>query len=359
MITGNKGEWSEIYTFFKLLADGRLYAADAHLNKIEDIYYPIIKILRTESDEKWQYIRNGRIKLVNGNDGQVLLTIPIKEFAQNAHILLAKIRNGKSAFAVPEVEDFMKKINCTTLKAPSEDKTDITLVVHDLKVGFQPTFGFSIKSRLGHASTLLNPSRATNFIYKTNSLLDDETIDRINSISKGAKIRKRIEEIEENSSQLQYYDVENEVFKLNLQVIDSKLPLILSKIILNFYRGNATDLETLTKLVESENPCNYVMNYNHSFYTYKIKTFLTDVALGMTPTTVWNGLYDASGGYIVVREDGEVLCYHIYNRNEFQDYLLKNTKLDTPSSTRYKFGKLYKDREQLFIKLNLQVRFKV
>ncbi|NLB89535.1 MAG: HpaII family restriction endonuclease, partial [Syntrophomonadaceae bacterium] len=40
MITGNKGEWSEVYTFFKLLSDGRLYAADADLNKIEDIYYP-------------------------------------------------------------------------------------------------------------------------------------------------------------------------------------------------------------------------------------------------------------------------------------------------------------------------------
>ncbi len=38
MITGNKGEWSEIYTFLKLLADGRLYAADAELNKIQDIW---------------------------------------------------------------------------------------------------------------------------------------------------------------------------------------------------------------------------------------------------------------------------------------------------------------------------------
>ncbi|MBD3211216.1 MAG: HpaII family restriction endonuclease, partial [Candidatus Lokiarchaeota archaeon] len=30
-ITGNKGEWSEIYVFFKLLADGKLYAADGDL----------------------------------------------------------------------------------------------------------------------------------------------------------------------------------------------------------------------------------------------------------------------------------------------------------------------------------------
>ena len=37
MITQNKGEWSELYVFLKLLGDGVLYAADANLNKIEDL----------------------------------------------------------------------------------------------------------------------------------------------------------------------------------------------------------------------------------------------------------------------------------------------------------------------------------
>ena len=48
----NKGEWSEVYTFLKLLADGRLYAADSNLNQIPSIYYPILKILREEPAEK-------------------------------------------------------------------------------------------------------------------------------------------------------------------------------------------------------------------------------------------------------------------------------------------------------------------
>ena len=46
MITQNKGELSELYVFLKLLGDGILYAADADLNKIEDLYYPLIEILR-------------------------------------------------------------------------------------------------------------------------------------------------------------------------------------------------------------------------------------------------------------------------------------------------------------------------
>lgn len=51
-MTGNVGEWSELYTLFKLLADGKLYAADAHSNKIPDIYYDVLKVLRSDKDSK-------------------------------------------------------------------------------------------------------------------------------------------------------------------------------------------------------------------------------------------------------------------------------------------------------------------
>ena len=35
MLTGNKGEWSEIYALFKLLGEKTIFAGDADLNKIE------------------------------------------------------------------------------------------------------------------------------------------------------------------------------------------------------------------------------------------------------------------------------------------------------------------------------------
>ena len=88
-----------------------------------------------------------------------------------------------------------------------------------------------------------------------------------------------------------------------------------------------------------------------------MKNFLTDIALGMTPATPWTGDFQATGGYIIVREDGEVLCYHLYNHNEFQEYLFKNTRFDTPSASRYEFGSIYKENDKNYIKLNLQVRF--
>jgi type II restriction enzyme len=77
----------------------------------------------------------------------------------------------------------------------------------------------------------------------------------------------------------------------------------------------------------------------------------------LLPTNIWTGKLDATGGYLVVKENGEILCYHIYNRNAFEDYLLSNTKIINPSSTRLRFGKIYKENDELFLKLNLQIRF--
>ena len=48
-LTGNKGEWSEIYVFLRLLEVGRLYAANADLEKIDDVFYNIINIVRNEN----------------------------------------------------------------------------------------------------------------------------------------------------------------------------------------------------------------------------------------------------------------------------------------------------------------------
>jgi type II restriction enzyme len=106
------------------------------------------------------------------------------------------------------------------------------------------------------------------------------------------------------------------------------------------------------------NPLHFDNQHSHAFYEYKIKRFLTDVALGMMPSKVWTGQYDATGGYLIVKENGDVLCYHIYNRNQFEDYLFENTKLETASSTRHEFGSIYRAEEgALNFKLNLQIRF--
>ena len=80
MLTGNKGEWSEAYVFLRLLAEGRLNAADQNLIAIPNVYYPIIKIIRNEENNPRSYLLNGKIDVVDNTSGIVLLSISIIDF---------------------------------------------------------------------------------------------------------------------------------------------------------------------------------------------------------------------------------------------------------------------------------------
>ena len=357
MIAGNKGEWSEIYALFKLLGDKQLFTGDADLNKVEEIFYPIIKIIRNESGGNFEYQLDGDLVIING--GIETLRIPVITFSQQAVKLLAKIKGSTGSFSIPEVEAFMTSINCQSLKAKATSKTDIRIVIHDQRINQNAELGFSIKSQLGGEATLLNAGRTTNFIYKIENFNPTPTqIKTINEIETRSKIKDRIEQINDLGGNLNYVTLENDIFKNNLVLIDSLLPNILSEILKSFFTSNLNSVKHLSDNVNAINPLKYDNQFAHTFYEYKIKRFLTDVALGMMPSKVWTGIYDATGGYLVVKENGEILCYHIYNRNQFEDYLFVNTKLETASSTRHEFGKVYQQNGEFYFKLNLQIRFK-
>lgn len=232
-------------------------------------------------------------------------------------------------------------------------------MIHDPITGFNPELGFSIKSQLGSPSTLLNAGKTTNFIYEVKNFNpDDKTLNYINSINSKTKIRDRLKYIHEQGGELEYICTENKIFNNNLILIDSFLPLIIAELLKISYSSSSSNISKLVANVEEKNPANFDIESYHPFYKYKIKRFLMDVALGMMPASVWTGELDATGGYLIVKDDGDVLCYHIYNKNKFEDYLFYNTKFDTASSTRHDFGKLYYDEnKKLCFKLNLQIRF--
>lgn len=357
-LSGNKGEWSEIYVFLKLLADGKLNAADANLNAIANIYYPIIKILRQENNSVREYRINGNIKIVDGTTDKELLNLPITEFVKRSKQLFLELKkaDGRS-FTFNSIESFLNSIDVNSLTALKTDKADIKLVVHDLNTGMKPKLGFSIKSMLGGNSTLFNPGNTTNFIYEVIGK-KNLNINEINAIVSAPKISKRIFEIIKRGFHLKFIDIQSKTLKLNLQLIDSDLPEILAELLLTKYSNSGIALlNPLLQQLKIANPLGFDLSQGHPFYEYKIKNFLTDSALGMTPATLWTGLYDATGGIIIVKENGDLVCYHIYNRNEFQNYLLNNTRLEQASTTRYNFGDLYIDNGRVYIKLNLQIRF--
>lgn len=353
---GNIGEWSELYVFLKLLSDGKLFAGDENLKKIEKLYYPIISIIKIIDENKISYNRNSVIKIKKGED--TVLNVPIAEFCKAAEIVLESIRSKSgSSFAIKEIQEFLDKILIKSVKASSTDKRDITIIVHDLKTQRTQELGFSIKSMLGGASTLLNPGKSTNFIFRLSKEISEKELKEINSINSRNKLQDRIAAIYINSVKLIFFGLENRNFANNLRLTDSKMPEMLAYMMLYFYQENISLISELIEKLETENPLNFDQSSGHKYYEYKIKKLLVEIALGFTPSHPWNGYYDATGGYIIVKEDGEIICYHIYNRNEFEEYLINNTRLDKASSTRYEYAKIYEENNINYIKLNLQIRF--
>ena len=358
MITGNKGEWSEVYTLLKVISDKQLFAGDSNINKIETLIFPIIKVLRDETNGTFEFSYDNDLVIVK--NGEKEIRISVLEFQKQAHFLLTKLKEKTNAtFSIPEVESFINSFDSHSLKAKSTVKSDIRIVIHDQRAGTNPELGFSIKSQLGGASTLLNAGKTTNFIFKIDNLnLTQNQISEVNEIDTRSKIKDRIEKITELGGKLEFQKTESSVFGNNLVLIDSALPKIIAESLHLFFTSTFSTIVELTNQISAKNPLDYNLETNHPFYSYKIKRFLTDIALGMMPSKVWTGELDATGGYLVVKENGEILCYHIYNRNEFEDYLFTNTKLETASSTRHEFGKIYEENGQLCFKLNLQIRFK-
>jgi hypothetical protein len=121
MIKGNKGEWIEIYVLLKLLGDGKIYAADENIKKIEDVYFPILKILRAEDKAaKYEYaIEESEKKIKVYLNGAEIAEYDSAKFATEAKGLFSIITKagGEATFSADRTEAFIRKIGCSKLKA--------------------------------------------------------------------------------------------------------------------------------------------------------------------------------------------------------------------------------------------------
>lgn len=357
-LSGNRGEWSEIYVFLRLLHLGKLYAADEDLNKLDNVFYNILNIIRKENigSLEFQINKNNRISVVKTDTEELLGEFDVSDFKIAADQLYNEIISSKtSTFTSTDTEAFLNELNVATLKAKSNDKSDIRIKIHDINTGIEAVQGFSIKSRLGEASTLINAGKTTNFIYEITGEIDDLLMNEFNNCSN--LIKKRLEVLSSANCGIVYHGMENKSFEGNLLMLDGDLPTICAEMLHLYYAEGIRDVSKSLEKLSRTNPMNYNLTLGHPFYQYKFKKLLSECALGMTPAKTWNGMADATGGYIIVREDGEVLCYHLFNRNEFESYLIKNTKFETASTSRHQFGSIYKENDKYYLKLNLQIRF--
>ncbi len=248
----------------------------------------------------------------------------------------------------------MDVIACGGIKAKSKDKADIRIVIHNLHTGSKPELGYSIKSKLGSASTLINSNKdGTNFIFRIKGINEAQ----MKETNKLDRFKKKFDYLSQIGASWEFVNVASKILHNNLVMLDLGIDTIIGSCIEKYYSGKGKTIEEITSLVEIENPLGLDISSNQPMYAYKVKQFLLAFALGMTATTPWQGKFNANGGYIIVKEDGDIVCYHFFDRNDLEDYLFYNTVLDTPSTTRHEFSDIYNENGEYFLKLNLQVRF--
>lgn len=382
-LTGNKGEWSEIYVFLYLLGKGKLDVADENLNAVPGEFYKILEIIRKEAQSTNNYIReDDTIKILVTNDKtgeEDTFRFPIIDFVEKAKVLLERLKNTKEK-SHPTIEAFLSQLKVSSIKDYGH-KRDITVKIEDFHCGMAQTLGFSIKSFLGSDSTLFNAGAGTNFIYEIrfpdNSKID---IDAFNAdtYKQTPRIPSRLKSlINDYKAEIVFQKVQSRCLSQNLRTIDGDLPSLIAQLLLIRYLENETTIARCTEILTQQNPLDFDTENHGAVYEYKIKRFLQDCALGMVPEKPWLGVYDATGGQIIVKEDGQVVCYHIYEQNRFLNYLFYSTKFEGASTSEdennpghprekvagktlkpFFYGWLYEEDEKYYFKINLQVRFK-
>ncbi len=353
--TKNKGEWTELLVFVKLLAEQKIHLSDAQLNQMES-YFDVKKVTTRNLDLDF-FIVDSTTVLAKSDDSSNSIDISEILSSENLSNLTNVISNGKGAFAIPEFEIIQNKLGFNVIKGGSSNqKSDVVLDIENAEIK-KDSEGFGIKSYLGSKPTLLNASGNTNFIFEVKNF-DVRKIDEVNEINTRQKLKDRLQYIEEFGGKLEYIGAERSSMEYNLKISDSSMPEIVGELLLAFYKKRISKISSIVEDIHEQGSLNKLVNYGEiGVLEIKIKKLLIDILLGFFAGKKWDGEYLANGA-IVMKKTGEMVGFHIIDMKTLKQYLYENIKLDTPSTTRHRFGKLYKEKNgKLYFKLNLQMRF--
>lgn len=323
------------------------------VGEIPNLFKPVMTDIRRKNGDSFNFVSTvDKYVVIRIADVEVSLRMTPSIFLISAGTLLSAIGNGDKEEIIGQIKRFVSNVYIHSIPSSEQIKYDIIAEIILPNI----TKNDYIKSKLGSASTLLNPGKTTNFLYRVTGMQpDDDAIGAINAISSQ---KGRMTALKERGCGLEYAATDNKTFEANLMFVDTAMPEIAASCLAKFFMDGITSVKSVTERVAAENPLGLKIGNLNTFYEHKMKTFLVDVALGMTPAKLWTGRYDANGGYLVVRGDGDIVCYHFYLRNEIENYLYNDTRFDSASRSRYDYGYLFRGEDGLvYMRLNLQIRF--
>jgi len=368
----NKGEWAEFYVMMKLLGEGRLYTANKLLQKNYQSYLDVLKIIRQECETQvLEYIideANGVVIVKPQDSDTILATMPVSDFNDYAKMLFDGIKDikGSSVPAPDPVCDFAKVIYVSKPKAPAVKalkkqfggKNDIFIEVRDGQTAIVSIMGFSIKSKFGQNPTLFNAGSSSQYLYKLTGC-DDTMMDEFNAITEngGRGWSKCKAYLSDHGISMEFARTQNPIYNDNLFLVRESMAKIMAWCVKDRLIDSPSHfevMETVERMI-SANPLG--VPGARVYYEKAIKDFLMAGFTGMTAGKEWDGKEQVNGGYIVVMDDGDVICYHSSDRESFRDYLYRNTHFEYVSADKYVWSRIIKIDGEYYLPLNLSVRF--
>lgn len=353
--TATKREWNELYAFLRLLSEGYVYEGTSGVKRNDEKKYTIAMIEREEHNGARRYYIEGEHIRVQGND-------PIDRFSRNEttgiadNILRAIKSSDENEVESPDkVEAFLDKIKIYNLKTKTDDRTDIKIAFWNPEAEL---IGFTINSRLGNMTPLLDGGRTANLKFEQVGVkFASPMVSKINALESPNEVADRMLLIERMGGQLKYTDGADKVFRSNLLMIDLHFPRLLAEMVRTMHLDGITRINELTEAMKRMNPLKIKeeLIVKHGFYEYKIKQFLNALARGMRPAKIFNGNHSAIEGILMIDGKGEVLCYQSRNNPIWEDFLFHNTRLEKGPVSKDKYGYLEKENGTLYFKLNAKI----
>lgn len=377
-LSGNKGEWAEIYIFLKLLEDGYLFTADENMEVIPDAFLRIYKIIREEiRGQNYEYSKDDNIVHILLNQQEVGPNVSVPTIHTHRHELWRLMNNTRGNIQSVSIESFLASIHIHKLKAPAFETSnyfggtqDITLEVADNRNGIKRILGFSCKSDVSAPATLFNASKDnTNFIYKIIGGINDDLMDQFNNLyqtwgtQSRVPIADRIQLLKDNGCDLIFEKAANDNTTRNIVMSGgTEMPCIVGAMLKAYYfegygKSENSSISYALSFLNNTNPASYSFTNFDKIYLKKVSDLLYDMFVGMRFAKPWNGEASVNGGYIVLKNNGSIVAYHSCMTDEFKHFLVNRLSFESPSASRHKYMNIYKDNDEYYIKLNLQIRF--
>ena len=303
-------------------------------------------------------------------------TVSMTDCERAARILFDRLTSSsagsKTMHAPVEVCDFVDSIGVRNPKAPGvqgHDKTfggkaDIVIETRDGRNALVNRMGFSVKSQFGSPATLFNASPSAPLLYWV-AHCDDALMKEFNALHDARGNRGWFAccqpFFDERGLRVSFARARNAgSFERNLLFIREGMLEIVAACVRERFIGYATtsDVAAITASVAEQNPMRYPPAVAAAVYEKAMKDFLYAAFSGMSATKPWDGVEQVNGGYIVVKSDGDVLCYHANDREEFREYLFRNTVFEYVSAKKYGWSLIEKSDGEYLLPVNFSIRFK-